>query len=168
MDTPARQSGRIIMADELTFYASRGKTVLLLLGAIAFVVGGYFIRDEKPVIAWLMMIFFGLGIPLFLIMLFSPKSSCLRLDPQGFEIVSFVGKKRIGWADVAGFELASIRGAKMIAIIYAPQYEGQKIGRAVADNLSGMEGAIPNSYNAPLAEVLETLNEWRARYGSRR
>ena len=39
---------------------------------------------------------------------------------------------------------------------------------AVAENLSGMEGAIANSYNAPLADVLETLNEWQARYGTRR
>jgi hypothetical protein len=70
--------------------------------------------------------------------------------------------------DVGGFELAAIRGAKMIAIIYAPHYEGQKMGRAVAENLSGMEGAIPNSYNAPLDEVLKTLNEWQARYGTRR
>jgi hypothetical protein len=31
-----------------------------------------------------------------------------------------------------------------------------------------MEGAIGNSYDAPLAEVLKTLNEWRARYGTRR
>jgi hypothetical protein len=34
----------------------------------------------------------------------------------------------------------------------------------LASNLSGMEGAIANSYNAPLDEVLRTLNEWRARY----
>jgi hypothetical protein len=56
----------------------------------------------------------------------------------------------------------------MIAIVYAPHYEGQKIGRAIAENLSGMEGAIPNNYNAPLDELLETLNEWRVRYGTRR
>jgi hypothetical protein len=31
-----------------------------------------------------------------------------------------------------------------------------------------MEGAIANNYNAPLDEVLATLNEWRTRYGQRR
>ena len=152
------------MADELTFHASRGKAALILLGAIAFVVIGYFMRLEKPFIGWACMIFFGLGIPVGLIMLFSPNSTYLRLDPEGFEMGSFVKKSRTKWTDVAGFELASIRGAKMIAIIYAPHYEGQKIGRAVSENLSGMEAAIGNAYNAPLAEVLKTLNEWRARY----
>jgi len=156
------------MADELTFHASRGKAALILLGAIAFVVIGYFMRLEKPFIGWACMIFFGLGIPVGLIMLFSPNSTYLRLDQEGFEMGSFVKKSRTKWTDVAGFELASIRGAKMIAIIYAPHYEGQKIGRAVAENLSGMEGAIGNSYDASLAEVLKSLNEWRARYGTRR
>ena len=156
------------MADELTFHASRGKAALILLGAIVFVAIGYFMRAEEPFMGWACMIFFGLGIPVGLIMLFSPNSTYLRLDPEGFEMGSFVKKTRMKWTDVAGFELASIRGAKMIAIVYAPHYEGQKIGRAVAENLSGMEGAIPNSYNAPLAEVLKTLNEWRARYGTRR
>jgi hypothetical protein len=156
------------MADELTFTASRAKAALIVLACIAFVAMGYFIRIEKPLYGWAAMIFFGLGIPVGLVLLFSPKSSYLRLDQDGFEIGSFAKKTRIKWTDVAGFELGAIRGAKMIAIIYAPHYEGQKIGRAVAENLSGMEGAIANNYNAPLDEVLKTLNEWRTRYGQRR
>ena len=155
------------MAEELTYHASRSKAALILLASIAFVVIGYFIRVEKPFIGWACMIFFGLGIPVALIMLFSPNSMYLRLDSEGFEMGSFVKKTRIKWTDVAGFELASMRGARMIAIIYAPHYQGQKVGRAVAENLSGMEGAIANSYNVPLDELLKTLNEWRARYGPR-
>jgi len=156
------------MADELTFTASRSKAAFVLLGSIAFVAIGYFMRLEKPFIGWACMIFFGLGIPVGLIMLFSPNSTYLWLDTDGFEMGSFVKKTRIKWTDVAGFEFATIHNTKMIAIIYAPHYEGQKMGRAVAENLSGMEGAIPNSYNAPLDEVLKTLNEWQARYGRRR
>jgi hypothetical protein len=155
------------MADELTYHASRSKAGLILLASVAFVVMGYFMRVEKPFVGWACMIFFGLGIPVGLMLLFSPNSTYLRLDQEGFEMGSFAQKTRIKWTDVAGFELASIRGAKMIAIIYAPHYEGQKTGRAVAENLSGMEGAIANSYDAPLAQVLKTLNEWQARYGRR-
>jgi hypothetical protein len=156
------------MSESLTYRASRWKAVLLLLGSAAFVAMGYFLRAEGPFIAWACMIFFGLGIPVSLIMMFSPNSMYLRLDEEGFEMGSFVKKTRIKWTDVAGFELASMRGARMIAIIYAPHYEGQQIGRAVASGLSGMEGAISNSYNAPLTEVLQTLNEWQARYGRSR
>lgn len=156
------------MADELTFHASRSKSLLLLIGCIAFVAGGYVMRADHPFIAWACMIFFGLGIPVLLYMVLSPGSVYLRLDDEGFEMGSFVKKTRIKWTDVQRFELASIRGAKMIAIVYAPHYEGHRIGRAVAGGLSGMEGAIANSYNAPLNEVLKTLNEWRTRYGRSR
>ena len=153
------------MAESLTYHASRWKAVFLLLGSAAFVAIGYFLRAEQPFIAWACMIFFGLGIPVSLIMLFSPNSTYLRLDEEGFEMGSFVKKTRIKWTDVAGFELGSIKGARMIAIVYAPHYEGQQMGRAVASNLSGMEGAISNSYNVSLNELLETLNSWRTRYG---
>ena len=155
------------MSESLTYRASRWKAVWLLLGSAAFVALGYLLRAEQPFIAWACMIFFGLGIPISLIMMLSPNSMYLRLDEEGFEIGSFVKKTRMKWTDVAGFELSSIRGARMIAIIYAPHYQGQQIGRAVASGLSGMEGAISNSYNAPLDEVLETLNAWRSRYGRR-
>ena len=155
------------MAESLTFRASRMKAVWLLLASVAFVAIGYFMRIEKPFIGWACIVFFGLGIPLSLVMMFSPNSMYLRLDEEGFEMGSFLKKTRIRWTDVAGFELGSIRGAKMIAIIYAPHYEGQQMGRAVAENLSGMEGAIPNNYEAPLDELLRTLNDWQQRYGRR-
>jgi hypothetical protein len=155
------------MAESLTFRASRMKAVWLLLASSAFVAIGYFMRAEQPFVAWACIVFFGLGIPLSLVMMFSPNSMYLRLDEEGFEMGSFIKKTRIKWTDVAGFELGAIRGAKMIAIIYAPHYEGQQIGRAVASGLSGMEGAIANNYNAPIDEVLTTLNEWQRRYGRR-
>jgi hypothetical protein len=53
----------------------------------------------------------------------------------------------------------------MIAIDYSPEYAKQKAGRAVAFALSGMEGAIADHYTAPLEQVLQTLNEWKARHG---
>jgi hypothetical protein len=154
------------MDDQLTFRASRSKAALVMLGSLVFVIAGYFLRVEQPFMGWACMLFFGLGIPVGLIMIFSPNSMYLRLDTKGFEIGSFVKKTRIEWGDVERFELASIRGAKMIAIIYSPHYAQQKIGRAVAQGLSGMEGAIANSYNAPLTEILDVLNTWRKRYAS--
>src|SRR5262249_20897939 len=152
-------------AEEVTFHASRSKAVLILLGSIAFVVLGWFLHLEKPLIGWACILFFALGIPVGLFMMLSPASMYLRLDREGFEIGSLVNKSRPSWRDVQGFEIGSIRGAKMIAIIYAPHYAGQEIGREVAERLSGMEGAIANSYNAPLEEILEALNDWRVRYG---
>lgn len=55
----------------------------------------------------------------------------------------------------------------MIRIVYAPHYSKSKNLRQGLRLLTGMEGAIANSYDAPLTDVLAALNEWRARYGSR-
>lgn len=94
-----------------------------------------------------------------------PNAMYLRLDEEGFEMGSLRRTHKIKWADVEGFQIGSISGAKMIAIIYSREYESQKFGRAVAASLSGMEGAIPNSYNATLEDVLNSLNSWRVRFG---
>jgi hypothetical protein len=131
------------MTESLTFRASRAKGLLVL------------------VLSWC---FVALGIPVGLFMIFSPNAMYLRLDQEGFEMGSLIRKLRIKWTDVRGFEMRRIHHNRMIAIIYAPHYNEQKIGRAVASTISGMEGGIANNYNASLDEILKTLNEWRARY----
>src|SRR5262245_20535442 len=152
--------------NSLTFAASRGKALLLLLASICFVALGAWATSEKPLLGWLAVAFFGLGIPLSLLMLL-PNSMYLRLDEEGFEMGSFLRKHKYKWTDVAAFEMASIRGAKMIAIAFHPDYKQQQLGRAVAASLSGMEGAISNSYNATLEEIVEALTTWKRRYGGR-
>jgi hypothetical protein len=131
------------MSESLTFRASRAKGLLVL------------------VLSWC---FVALGIPVGLFMIFSPNAMYLRLDQEGFEMGSLIRKLRIKWTDVRGFEMRRIHHNRMIAIIYAPHYNEQKIGRAVASTISGMEGGIANNYNASLDEIPKTLNEWRARY----
>jgi hypothetical protein len=151
------------MNNSHTFYASKIKAVLLLLGSILFVAGGIWMTNEKPLLGWLCAGFFALGVPAsFLMML--PKSMYLRLDQEGFEMGSLFGRHKILWDEVDGFRISSIRGAKMIEIIFSEAYTRQKIGRAVAASVSGMEGAIANSYNASLDEVLQSLNLWKARF----
>lgn len=153
------------MSDELIFKPNKRKAALVLLGSMVFVAIGYWMTSVKPLIGWLCVSFFAPGIPASIVMM-TTKSMYLRLDEEGFEIVApMTRRRRTLWTDVEEFRLGSIRGAKMIQIVYAPGYDKQQLGRAVASTLSGMESAIANSYEAPLDEVLRTLNEWRARFG---
>lgn len=155
------------MRDELIFKASRRKALLVLALSIGFVVLGTWLAGERPIIGWLCVGFFGLGIPASLLMM-RPKSAYLKLTPEGIEIVAMYRTTRIKWSDVEGFNVGSVSGAKMIGIAYSPEYQGQKAGRAVASALSEMEGAIADSYSAPVEEVCRALNEWKARFGSTR
>jgi len=150
--------------DELIFHASRAKAVLLLLGSVAFVAMGWWMKEQKPLIGWLCVVFFSLGIPAALIM-FLPGAMYLRLDRQGLEMKSMGRKNRTLWKDVQSFKIGSIRGAKMIAINYRPHYADQKLARVVVSAVSGMEGAIPNSYNVSLVNLERVLNQWLERYG---
>jgi len=154
------------MHNTKSFVASRGKALLVLLGSICFVAIGVWMTSERPVLGWLTVAFFGLGIPVALFLLL-PNSTYLRLDEEGFEMGSFLRKHRFKWTDVTDFRIGSIRGAKMIAIAFHPEYQQHRLGRTVAATLSGMEGAIPNQYNATLEEILEALTTWRQRYGRR-
>jgi hypothetical protein len=61
--------------------------------------------------------------------------------------------------------MASIHGYKMIAIEYSLDCTRQRTGRVMASALAGMEGAIADHYSAPIEEILEALNAWRARHG---
>jgi hypothetical protein len=149
---------------ELVFYASRLKAVLLLLGSAAFVALGWWMTKHKPLIGWLCVAFFSLGVPAALLM-FVPGVVHLRLDRDGFELKSLGRRQTTKWRDVQSFSVASIRGAKMIAIKYRPQYSEQRAARAVATALSGMEGAIPNSYNISLPKLERVLNAWLLRFG---
>jgi hypothetical protein len=53
----------------------------------------------------------------------------------------------------------------MIAFNYRPEYNGQRTFRALNRRLGGVDGAIPDQYQVPLADLERTLNEWRERYG---
>ncbi len=110
------------MEQTVYFHASKKKAALLLAGSIGFVLLGYWLRNDSPIVGWASMLFFGLGIPVSLFILFS-KRIYLLLDNQGFEMASPIKTVRIGWQDVVGFDLVSMTGAKMIAIHYREGYK---------------------------------------------
>lgn len=150
--------------DELIFPASRAKSLLLLLGCSAFVALGWFLVDREPLIAWLTIGFFGLGIPIALLTLVTNRSH-LKFTPQGVEMASLFKTHLVPWRDVARFEMSQIQGTRMIAIVYRPEHAGQTALRRVSASIAGMEAAIPNSYAVPLDRLLVHLTDWHARYG---
>jgi len=147
-----------------TFAASRKKAVWLFLGSLCFIALGVWISSEKPWLGWITVAFSTLGIPASFAM-FLPGAMYLKLDAEGFELKSLFNTHRTKWTDVAGFRIGTLHHNRMIAIVYHPSYQRQKLGRALASSLAGMEGAIPNSYNASLDEILQSLDMWKSRFG---
>jgi hypothetical protein len=155
------------MSDTVTFVASPKKAVLILLASIGFVALGVWELPDMPVLGWVTIAFFSLGVPTALVIMFS-NTTYLRLDEEGFEMSSIVAKRKFKWTDVAAFRIGSISGARMIAIDFHPEYESLRRTRRVLGVLTGgVESAIPNQYAASLEQVLAALTEWRDRYGRR-
>ena len=148
----------------MIFRGSPKKALMLLVISIGFVVLGAWLTAESPVLGWLSIAFFGLGIPASLVML-RPNSTYLKLDADGIHVVSMSRHLKLKWSEVDAFRIARIHGAKLIAIDYSAEYKKQRAGRSVASILSDMEGAIADHYTAPLEQVLQTLTEWKARHG---
>lgn len=153
--------------DVVTFHASRRQAMLMTALSAGFVVGCYFMRVDHPFIAWVGILFFGLGMLAGFRTMLSPKATFLRLDREGFEMSGIGHTSRTRWTDVERFELGTFNHVKMIAVVFAPHYRAQTLVRSVGRQLAGMEGAIANIYTVPLEALVVTLNEWRARYGTR-
>ncbi len=150
--------------DVLIFEGSRKKATLALFLSIGFVVLGLFMISEGKWFGWLTVGFFGLGIPASLFML-GPNGIFLKLDKSGIEMRTAFKPTKLKWADVESFYVGKIYNNKMIGISYSSSFKKMETGRNVASVLSGMEGALPNSFKNSPEEICEKLNLWKKRFG---
>ncbi|HEY3636351.1 MAG TPA: hypothetical protein VGK95_14975 [Caldimonas sp.] len=135
--------------------------LLLLVGCAAFVAGGVFVLPTKPVAAYAAIVFFGLGVVVALVNLL-PGSSYLELEQRGFTMCTFFRKSFHRWEDVAAFFPLSVEGTKpMVALRYAPSYQGARAIRRFATQLTGAEGALPDTYGMSAADLAALLNKVR-------
>lgn len=143
--------------------ASRRKIVLLLLISIGFGLAGWFMLSREPWIAWIGLVFGGLGGATSSLFLAFPRFWALELADDGFRMRSLFGTVFIRWQDVTVFEVGSISMNTMVVFNYAPSYQGQKFGRMVASDLAGWQGAIADIYGIRPVELAALLNEWKRR-----
>jgi hypothetical protein len=147
----------------------RGKWVrVFLVMAVMFAFGltpGY--QRMHPVIVWATLAFCGLGGLIAAAQLALPAArSTLTLDAAGLAMRSWGREHRTAWADIEGFGLMRISGATMVSLAYRPGYAKQRAARRFAAALTGTEGAIPDHYEVPGAELAALLERWRARFGA--
>ena len=82
-----------------------------------------------------------------------PRGMYLRLDPDGLEMRAFSLKHKTRCRDIQSLEIKSLDARKMIAVNYRPDSDGQRTLRTLNRRLGGMEGAIPDQYQVPLADL---------------
>lgn len=154
------------MSEELVIRGSRARFLRMLVIGTCLVALSYWTLAEQHM--WLLggagLIFFGFGLVVTVLMM-RPGTTYLRLHPSGFDVVAMKRPCHYLWSDVDGFYLASLSGAEVVAIQFNESCKSQRIGRALAGGLTGIEGAISNIFERPPAAVCAVLNEWKSSYG---
>lgn len=148
----------------MTLRPSPWKTLALMAVSAIFVAAGVWMLPEEPLIGYLCVSFFGLGLIVFPISLL-PNASYLRLTREGFTFCSLFRSHTVAWTDVAEFFVVTIGRNKMVGWHYVPEYPDQAVGRAVADSLTDLEGALPDTYGLKPEVLAALMNDLLQAYG---
>ena len=65
----------------------------------------------------------------------------------------------LGWNDVDRFEVGEVKNKKMVMFNFSKYYLGSKTGAALAKQLAGYEGGIPDTYDKSAEELAALLND---------
>ena len=154
-----------VPARSTTITSSRGKTLLYLATSVVFVAMGVFMLGDPShtTMAWLCILFFGLGVAAFVWLLIRPQT--LTLDETGFTLGGGMVRSplTIAWRDVQGFFVYKLpKGGKMIGYNFTP---GARKDTAIAKLARGLgaDGALPRAWPQSPEKMAETLNAYRAR-----
>ena len=139
---------------------------LLALSSAFFALGIHLVR-ENPIIGWLTIVFFGLGVVVFAISVV-PGSSFLQLRDEGLTLRSLYRTWHVSWLDTSEFFVARVGGRQMVCWNYSPSFVGQRLGRAMSRGIAGVEAGLPDTYGRSATELAQLLNEWHMRYNANR
>lgn len=141
------------------------KTIGLLIVSMLFVASGPILIEKNPIMAWMTISLFGLGVIVFVIQLI-PTSSRLKLTKDGFEVKSLFKSNFTKWSDVDRFRVGYVGvgyvgRTKMVMYDFSHNYTKYEVGKKIAKTLSGSEGALPNTYGMKAKELVKLMNEWK-------
>jgi hypothetical protein len=149
-----------------TVYTRKTKMLLLLLLCAGFVAGGILMIRDGHQTGWLPAVFFALGIPVSLIQLL-PKSSFLTVSEEGIEFCSLFRTCKFRWSEISEFGVYTIRhhglsAHRMVGFNYSAEYQRASKGRALSKALTGLEGALPDTYGFSANELAQLLSTYHA------
>jgi hypothetical protein len=156
-------------APPIVIRSSRTYSALMLVIAAVFVaIGAFMLGDpkESATISYLVIIFFGAGIPLFAWQLIHP--SVLTLAPDGMTWRSPFRTLSYQWDDLQNFrpyKPTSKTISKHLGFDFTDSYHAKRGGPyGLAKAMAGVEGALGGGWELGAAELAELLNTARARW----
>jgi len=132
------------------------KWLTMVALSAAFVWIGAIIRGTHPLAGWSCIVFFGLCGAIGVLNLL-PDASRLLVDDDGFEIRSLFRASRVRWADVARLGTMRVGVNTLVGFDFVDGYRGGDRLRRLNRNLSGFQGALPDTYGLKAAALAERL-----------
>lgn len=144
------------------FRRNKFKDLIYFFIAAIFVVAGYFMLEENPLIGWLSISFFGMGVMIFLIQLVT-NFAYLKIDEEGFEERVLFRTKRFKWSNVKGFRKTSFYGNQRIVFDYTDAYHQRNRRSKFYYFLFGKQGSITSSHNIDTGKLLNLMKSYKRR-----
>lgn len=149
--------------DELILTPTRRKAVFVILGGTAFVAAGWFLRVQSPVVAWICIVFFGLGIVAGLLMLL-PGFSRLTVRREDFTIRHSWRSFTFRWDQIA--DLTVVGGLQGPRVAWnVMRSEGRR--SVFLRETYGRDMMLMDSYGLPAEALCELMRARQASCGTR-
>lgn len=137
--------------------------LLALVGQLGVAKGDLARLAQQPV-AWLLAIFFGLGVTGTVWMLVSPPE--LELSPQGIRRTIGWRTRRYGWNEIGNFKLVGLPRTEAVGFDYADPAKANSGYRQWMRASYGAAGFLASNMEMSSAELVGLLNRARARWAS--
>ncbi|TGE21109.1 STM3941 family protein [Hymenobacter metallicola] len=128
---------------EVKLYKSPWRAILLMLGCSVFVAAGIWMlnQDTAPSwVAWMSILFFGLGYPVGLFNLLDRRPQIIINTVGIFDRMSH--HEFINWEIIEGAYLVEVHHQKFICLLVAPDFEPSRKKGAVHKSLIGISKAM--------------------------
>lgn len=147
----------------LTLYPSILSRIGVLAVCSAFVALGIWLGITQGAIWYLAAAFFAIGIPIAMIQLL-PSSSYLRISSDELTFCNMFRETKMPWNILDSFETIVLKQnestiRKMVGIHFTSDYAKSPTMRKLNNAISGVDGALPDTYGMKAEELTALLNE---------
>jgi hypothetical protein len=149
--------------EDVTFGINPKKAIFLLIGGAAFPVASLFLMRENPVLAWIAIGFFGLALPLGIIMLL-PGAYGLILRKDDFIMLNCWRRMTVRWADICDLTVINLNMGSRVGWNYVPGTNRKAVAWITASY--GRNAFLLDDYGVAPEEMCKIMLERKNRAGS--
>lgn len=147
------------MSQIQVYRSSRLRTLLAIPFFAGFAALGVLMQVDKPLVGWALALLFG-GLALASVVTLATGGVTLTLGRKGFEIASWLRRRRVRWDEIEPVRVGQFRNAKVVGVSYLAGHPASGMSRA----MTGMDLSLGNQFGVPPQQVCDAMNDFRERF----